>query len=164
MPIPRATAESFRELDFHDDTFVDMKVLPAPCRGDGMGSVVEIQLLQYSEKTLRVVRFSGCTNLRVAMDFDVLADNLSPNTSRVDAHTDLGRMRDLIQSQEKDWDVNYAGTSKSPVTKKLATLDDLVFFRVQFFGGVVDIIAREYQVEAANKSLQATAAAPTSCD
>ena len=43
-----------------------------------MQSVVEIQLLQYSEKKLCSIRFSGCTNLRVAMDFDVLAQNDHP--------------------------------------------------------------------------------------
>jgi hypothetical protein len=54
-----------------------------------------------------------------------------------------------MHSQEKDWDVNYAGMSVSPLTKKLAALDKLVFFRVQFFGGAVDVIAREYQLRAA---------------
>jgi len=143
------SAEAFRNLDFHDDTLVGMRVLPAQSRGDGMSSAVEIQLLHDSEKKMRVIRFSGCTNLRVAMDFDVLAGNLPPNTSRVDAHTDPTRMRNLMQSQEKDWGVNYAGTSTSPLTKKLATLDELVFFRVQFFGGAVDVVARGYKVETA---------------
>ena len=86
------------------------------------------------------------------MDFDVLADNLPPNTSRVDAHTDLTRIRSLMQSQENDWDVNYAGTSTSPLTKKLPMLDELVFFRVQFFGGAVDVVARGYKVEKAGAS------------
>jgi hypothetical protein len=87
------------------------------------------------------------------MDFDVLAGNLPPNTSEVDANTNVNRMRDFMQSQKKDWGVKYAGTSVSPLVKKLATLDELVFFRVQFFGGAVDVIAREYQVETANKKI-----------
>jgi hypothetical protein len=33
-------------------------------------------------------------------------------------------------------------------------------FRVQFFGGAVDVVAREYVVEKANEALQATAAPP----
>ena len=37
-----------------------------------------------------------CRNLRIAMDFDVLAGNLPPNTSGVDAHTNHNRIRDLI--------------------------------------------------------------------
>jgi hypothetical protein len=60
-------------------------------------------------------------------------------------------MRSLMRSQEEDWDVQYAGTSSSPLTRKLAALNELVFFRVQFFGGAVDVIAREYQVETTNQ-------------
>ena len=83
------------------------------------------------------------------MDFDVLAGNLPPNTSSVDASTNLNRIRDLIQSQKEDWHVKYAGTAVSPLTKKLAALEELLFFRVQFCGGPVDVIAREYHVESA---------------
>jgi hypothetical protein len=149
-------------LDFHDDTFVGMTVLPAQRRGEAIRSVVKIQLHQHSRNTLRVIRFSGCTNLRVAMDFDVLAGNLPPNTSGVDASTNLNRIRDLMQSQKKDCDVRYAGTAVSPLIKKLAALNELVFFRVQFCGGTADVIAREYQVELANAALPAIAAPPRS--
>jgi len=148
MPAPKAIAELFRQLDFHDDTLVDLRVLPAQHRGEG--SVVETHLRCGSGN--RSLQFFGCANMRVAMDFDVLTGNLPPNTSRVDAHTDPALMRGLMQSQEKDWDVNYAGTSTSPLTKKLAVLDELVFFRVQFFGGAVEVIAREYQLTTANHS------------
>lgn len=160
--MPEATAEAFRRLDFHDETLVGMRVLPAQRREEAIRSVIEIQLHQYCQNTLRLIRFSGCTNLRVAMDFDVLAGNLPPNTSGVDAHTNANRMRDLMQSQKKDWGVEYAGTSTSPLVEKLSALDELVFFRVQFFGGAVDVIAREYVVERANEALQATAALPRS--
>ena len=146
MPTPKETAESFCELNFHDDTLIDLRVLPQH-REEGMKSVVEIQLHQYSQDKMRIIQFFGCTNLRVAMDFDVLADNLSPNTSSVDAHTDLNQMRNLIQSQEKDLDVNYRGSSRSPITTKLAELGELVFFRVQFFGGAIDVIARQYEIK-----------------
>jgi hypothetical protein len=152
MPTPEANAESFRQLDFHDDTLVDLRVLPAQRRGEG--SAVEIQLRRGSEN--RILEFSGCANMRVAMDFDVLSGNLPPNTSRVDAHTDPTLMRRLVQSLEKDWDVNYASTSTSPLTKKLADISELVFFHVQFFGGAVELIARDYQLKAADGSFQRT--------
>ena len=80
------------------------------------------------------------------MDFDVLADNYPPNTSRVDAHTDLNRMRSLMESQQQDWDVNYSRGMSSPLDWKLAAVDDLAFCRVQFFGGALDVIAREYEI------------------
>jgi len=130
MPTPEITAESFRDLDFHDDTCVAIRILPPQRRGQTNVSAVEIELLQYSQNTLKVVRFSGCRNLRVAMDFDVLAGNLPPNTSGVDAHTNLDRMRDLMQSQKKDWGVEYEGTSVSPLVGKLTEIAELVCFRV----------------------------------
>ncbi|HEY2082212.1 MAG TPA: hypothetical protein VGI88_05465 [Verrucomicrobiae bacterium] len=150
MPTPETIAKAFKYLDFHDDTFVEMKVLPSQCPGDGGQSFVEIQLSNASE--MRTIRFLGCANLRVAMDFDVLAGNLLPNTSRVDAHTHCGRMRNLMESQKTDWDVTYAKTARSPLADKLAALNEYVSFRVQFFGGAVDVIAREYQVITANRS------------
>jgi hypothetical protein len=156
MPTPESIAEAFRQLDFHDDTFVDLKVLPAQRREEAVRSIVEIQLRQYSENTLRVIRFTGCTNLRVAIDFDVLVGNLPPNTSSVAADTDLNRIRHLMESQKKDWGVDYVGTAVSPLTQKLAALDELVFFRVKFCGGAVDVIAREYEVESADKPMQPT--------
>lgn len=149
MPTPDQTAEAFRQLDFHDDTFVGMRVLPTQSRGMANKSAVEIQLHQYSENKLRLIRFAGCANLRVAMDFDVLAGNLPPNTSGCDASSNLDRVRDFMQVQKKDWGVEYAADAVSPLTKKLAALEELVFYRVQFCGGVVEIIAREYQVERA---------------
>ena len=151
MPSPETIAKAFRELDFHDDTFIDLRVMPSQQSEDGAQSLVEIQLLHHSAKKLRYIRFSGCTNLRVTMDFDVLAQNLPSNTSRVEAHTNLNQMRDLIHSQKKDLDVTYAPGVESPLTKKLAVMGELVAFRVQFFGGVVDVIARNYQVEAVDK-------------
>ncbi len=148
MPSPETIAKSFRELDFHDDTFIDLRVAPARQSGEGAQSLVEIELLHYSEKKVRHIRFFGCANLRVAMDFDVLEQNLPSNTSRVEAHTNVNQMRDLIRSQKKDWDVTYAPGVESPIDRKLDTMHGFVAFRVQFFGGVVDVIARSYQMEA----------------
>src|ERR1043165_4211420 len=100
MSTPAATAEAFRNLDFHDDTLVAIRVVPPQRRAATEVAAIEVELLQYSQNTRRIVRFSGCRNLRIAMDFDVLAGNLPPNTSGIDAHTNLNRMRDLIESQK----------------------------------------------------------------
>jgi hypothetical protein len=146
MPTPETTAESFRSLDFHDDTLVDIRVLPAQ-REEGANSRIEVQLFHYGVRKSRVIRFLECANLRIAMDFDVLANNLPPNTSKVYARTDANRLRELIESQKRDWDITYPKTATSPIAKKSATLDEFVFFRVQFFGGALEVIARGYEVE-----------------
>ena len=55
-------------------------------------------------------------------------------------------MRELMQSQKRDWDVGY-GSMRSPLDDKLEAMDELVCFRVRFFGGAVEIIAREFLIE-----------------
>jgi hypothetical protein len=120
--------------------------LPAQTRGDVTGSVIEVRLSPYQSQTKRVLQFIGCANLRVGLDFDILASNLPPNTSRVDSHIDANLMRELMQSQKRDWDVGY-GSMRSPLDDKLEVTDELVCFRVQFFGGAVEIIAREFLIE-----------------
>jgi hypothetical protein len=147
MQTPKEIADSFRVLDFHDDTFAGMKVLPAQSRDDTTGSVVEIELLERSDKKPRVLRFIGCVNLRVAMDFDILADNFPINTSQVDADTNPNRMKNLMESQKRDWTISYASGMTTVFMRKLELLEEFVFFRVQLFGGAIEIVAREYQVE-----------------
>jgi hypothetical protein len=144
MPMPQEIAEKFNELNFHDDTLTDVKILPSQKTKDWGKSVVNVRLSRSGK--VRTIQFSGCENVRVAMDFDILTRNLAPNTSGVSANTDVERIRDLMQAQEADWDVGYGGRSTSPLTPKLAAAGEFVFFRVQFFGGVVEVIARDYKV------------------
>ena len=147
MQTPKEIADSFRVLDFHDDTFAGMRVLPVQSRENDTSSVVEIELLQRSDKKPRVLRFVGCVNLRVAMDFDILADNFPINTSGVDADTNPNRIKNLMESQKRDWTISYASGLTTVFMKKLELLEEFVFFRVQFFGGAVEIVAKMYQVE-----------------
>lgn len=150
MPFTMSTkgiAESFSNLDFHDSTFVDFRVLPPRRRGDSSKSLIEIRLLQSSKREIRVLRFSGCSNLRVSLDFDILAHNLPPNTSGVDAHTNLNRIRHLMETQKGDWGVEYGPNVLSPLDRKLAAADDFVSFRVQLFGGSIELVALSFEVE-----------------
>ena|SRR5215469_15008062 len=156
MPRAELIAQRFRRLNFHDDTLIELRVLPAHhdkkrLRGRNVKSIVELRLFRYWENTSRLIQFHRCANLRVSIDFDVLADNLPPNTSHVGADTNQMRMRRLIKSQKADWDVTYEFPDAwHPMTEKLRSLGDLVYFRVQLFGGVVDVIARRYEVKRAN--------------
>lgn len=155
MPSAEIIAERFRRLNFHDDTLVDLRVIPVnhaerSLRGRNVKSTVELTLNRYRRDESRVIRFYRCANLRVALDFDVLADNLPPNTFCVAAATNQLRMRRLIKSQEADWGVTYKSKFFSPVIAKLDMLNELISFRIQFFGGVVDVIARRYDVKTVN--------------
>lgn len=145
MQNPKSIAESFRQLDFHDATVVCLQVLPPQSRNGPADAMVEIRLLQQNKE--RVLRFIGCGNLRVGMDFDVMAHNFPANTSQVDAHTDKDAMWSLMQSQTGDWAVKYAADMSNPLDKKSAVMNEFVCFRVQFCGGVTEIIARRYEIE-----------------
>ena len=102
-------------------------------------------------------------------DFEVIADEIRPVVV-FDCHRDcqtfmrqeLGAFlksywRDLMQSQKKDWGVDYKGTSVSPLVGKLTQLSGLVCFRIQFFGGAVDVIAQDFAVMTANNVPEAAA-------
>jgi len=160
MPTLEAKAEAFSQLEFHGDTLVGIKVMPSQRRGEAVKSVVEIQLRHSSGNALRVIRFFGCANLRVALDFDVLAEYLPENTAGVDACTNLNPIRHLMHSQKFDWGVEYSDRAVFRFSEKTAAVGDLVFFLVQFCGGAVEVIAREYHVVAVKEALPA-AVAPT---
>lgn len=146
MRTTQAIAECFRDLDFHDDTFIGINIIPTQARSDTAGSFVEIRLSSHQNQAKRALQFIGCANLRVVLDFDVLANNLPPNTSSGNAHVDANLLRELMQSQQRDWNVSY-GKLRSPLDAKLDVVDTLVCFRILFFGGVVEIIAREFRIE-----------------
>lgn len=148
-----AIAERFCRLDFHDEIIVCMTVLPSQSRENNTGSLVEFRLSR-GQKT-KVLRFIGCANLRVAADFDVLAHNFPWNTSKVEAHTDKDAMLSLMQSQKHDWRVKYEGSG--PLDWKAEVMNEFVSFRVQFFGGVVEIIAGGYEVDSVEKQAAAPA-------
>ena len=56
-----------------------------------------------------------------------------------------------MQSQTRDWRVKYAADMSTPLDRKAQVMNELVCLRVQLCGGVVEIIARRYEVEALGK-------------
>ena len=56
-----------------------------------------------------------------------------------------------MQSQTRDWRVKYAADMSTPLDRKAQVMNELVCFRVQLCGGVVEIIARRYEVESFDK-------------
>jgi hypothetical protein len=65
----------------------------------------------------------------------------------VEAHTDKDAMWNLMQSQTRDWDVKYPADMRSPLDWKSDMMNEFVCFRVQFLGGLVEVIARRYEVD-----------------
>lgn len=55
-------------------------------------------------------------------------------------------MGELMRSQKREWGVGYRPLW-SPLDNKLNGMDELVCFRIQFSGGVVQVIAREFIIQ-----------------
>ncbi len=145
---PDEIVERVSRLNFHDDKLVDIRIHPPRRELRGMESSVEIDLARYRDEKIRHLRFSGCANLRLAMDFDILAGNLFPNTDWLSAHTNTDKMRKLVRSLNLD-NIACSPWVLSPFRTKLEKLDNLVFFHIAFFGGKIDILARNFKVKLA---------------
>lgn len=101
----------------------------------------------------KLLSLSGCANLRWLMDFDVLANNWFAQTERATSITNVQEMRKLVQAQTAHWHVKYMPPSPKdkPIRKKLSTIRKYVLFRVTFFGGTIDVLAKHFTLKRGNK-------------
>ena len=78
-----------------------------------------------------------------------LADNWPFNTESSLAKTDVTRMRKFVKAQMAHRRTTYMPPMKKdkPVRKKLASLRSYILFRVAFFGGTAEILAKHYRLE-----------------
>ena len=141
-------ATRFNALDLHDDTIRAVRVLAST---DRKGKTrIEVELYRHWEARTRVLVFHGCANISFRTDFDVLAGNLPSNTSGVRAWSDLKKMERLIRGQRATWDLTYEPETFSPMYKKLNELSKYVLFRLQLFGGSLEIIAPRFSISEIN--------------
>ena len=155
MHSAKTAAARFKELDLHDDTLVEVHITPS--RNRQITTRVELVLYRYWEKKTRLLIFQGCANISFQTDFDVLKANHPNNTFRANAWADAARTTKLVMSQRRLWNVTYEPESSSLLRKKLPTLNKYALFRVQFCGGVMDVVAKRYRVQTSNHRWQRTA-------
>jgi hypothetical protein len=142
-----AVADRFNKLDFHDDGLVGLTIHPP--RGRNNVTRIDFELRDDSTDSVKVLLFHTCANFRFVMDFDVLADNwYGGNTESSVAKTDVMRMRKFVTAQRSHWRTTYMPPipKDKPVRRKLATLRSFILFRVAFFGGTAEILARNYRL------------------
>ena len=141
----RASADNSRfvQLDVHDDTLESVCFTPARRRGEA--TRLRVTLFRAREKRLRSLEFIGCANVQFIVDADVLKDNSPHNTDRVGSSSNLKSIRQLMKRHRAVWGVTYANTV-DPLRRKLVAAKQLVLFRVQFFGGRLEVVARSYRV------------------
>jgi hypothetical protein len=146
-------AAAFRRLDLHDDTLLDLRV--SPPSGRKRPTSVCLELVSTWGAGRRRVTFSECANLVIRLDCDVLGDNWPINTSGVTAQTDPGLLQQFARAQRRIWDVSYGrthGRDASPLPQKVSQLSRLTLYRVQLFGGRVEVLAREFSVQESKSS------------
>jgi len=147
------TATSFNNLDLHDDALASVRIR-AP-RSKTALTTIDFELLDDSTGAKKVVSFRGCSNLRFIMDFDVLADNWYAQTKSTTSRTDLRHLQKFVQSQIAHWRVKYMAPSpkNKPIRKKLSTMrSSYVLFKLNFFGGTVEVLAKNFAVKRSRRA------------
>ncbi len=146
-----AIARRFDRLDLHDDDLVSVKV-SAP-RTNKNNTSISFELEDDASGDRKLLTFRGCANLRYVMDFDVLARNWFAQTERCTCNTELNRMMKFVRNQRVHWHTQYMPPKHKnrPIWKKLATLRRYRLFKITFFGGTVEILARSFVLTIAKK-------------
>ncbi len=143
----RDAGTRFSKLDFHDDNLASVKILPP--RKKAATTRIDFEFLDDSTGATKFVSFHGCANLRYIMDFDVLAANWFAQTKSFAAKADVNRMKRFVQSQMAHWHVQYMPpmSRDEPIRKKLSAIRSYHLFKIDFFGGSAEVLAKNFSVK-----------------
>jgi len=139
----------FQLLDLHDDNLLAITIAPPRTKVNDAEIVLEFE--DDSSGATKSLSFLGCGNLRVIMDFDVLADNSFAQTDVTACQTLAGQMRKFVRAQVPHWHVRYMPPARKnlPIRKKLSRIGNYRLFKVTFFGGTLEVLARGFAMKAA---------------
>jgi hypothetical protein len=143
-----AIACRFSSLNFHDDDLLSVRLLAPRRKNDS--AKLDFEFLDYSTRAKKLLSICGCVNLRWSMDFDVLADNWYAQTEAVKAESDPQKMKKFVRTQMRHWRVKYMPPlpMDKPIRKQLSSILRYRLFRITFFGGTVEVLARNFILEA----------------
>jgi hypothetical protein len=110
------------------------------------GAEVSVVLFRHWEGTRRELRFKQCGNLEVVVDADVLLGNAPNNSAVLQATADAEEIRRIVKKGRRNWNVRYE-KSIDPLPQKLQLAERSVLFRVQLFGGVLQVVARSFAIK-----------------
>jgi hypothetical protein len=157
MRTPTEIADSFSEIDAHDDTIEAVNIVPAAGRSS---CKVVLTLFRHWENKRRLLQFTGCANVSFRADTTVLFDNAPNNTRSLEATTSVDEIVKLMRSQKKDWNVGYEKCI-DPLPAKLAAATSYVLFRVRLFGGILEVIAKSYKISGLGSRAGSLSVAPS---
>jgi hypothetical protein len=136
----------FDLVDLHDDNLVCVKI-SAPSTRTNITNI-EFEFRDDATGAKKILWFGGCANLRYIMDFDVLANNWFAQTEQTKCNADAKKMKAFVRAQIPHWHVQYMPPSPRdlPIRKKLSSIRKYRLFKITFFGGTVEILARQFTV------------------
>lgn len=133
----------FRNLLIHDDILADVRVRPAVASSRHSTMILSLHR-PWKAETIEIT-FRRCANASVQMDFDVLRDNASfGNADRTGATDERSKLKRMITGQKRFWNVDYDKGMELPIDAKLRKRGSYTLFRVEFFGGVIEILAGSF--------------------
>ena len=141
--------ERFNSYNFHDDTIHAIKIFPSTSRKNL--SKVEIESSEYSTNKRRFLTLKGCANISLQADFDVLLDNAPPNVEYVQAYGSGITIKAFVERQRDIWNVEYEPTIEEPIKEKIQHINKYVLFRIYLFGGIIEVVAKDFAVKGATK-------------
>jgi hypothetical protein len=142
----QVVVKRFNELNLHDDNLVSLQVYPSRTKKNS--TRIDFELEDYSTKKRKLLSFVGCANIRYLMDFDVLAANYFAQIDGTISHSEPQKIEKLIQTQRAHWHVEYIPSERKdePIRKKLSSLGQYALFRIAFFGGTIEILAKNFSL------------------
>ena len=142
----RRAGDHSSNIDLHDDGLIAISVL-SPKRRNSSASI-DLELSDDSDGKTKHLRFVGCANIRLIMDFDVLGANWFAQTHSLTCIEDLVKKRVFVQTQRSHWHTKYVEGQDTPIQRKLASIESYRLFRITFFGGTMEVLARKLQIRA----------------
>ncbi len=140
---------AFEEIDFHDDTVVSISVEPSENLSDDK---ILVELDRHWENRTRFVEFQECGNVSIHIDFDVLRDNAPNNTVGADIERNKKDLVKTVSSFRPNWNVGYEEGMEEPINSKLKEIDNYSLFKLLFFGGVLEVLAKKFSVVEGNST------------
>lgn len=139
--------QAFHARSLHDDTVHAVRIFPSTTRR--RQSRVEIDLTEYVSDRPRLLVLTGCANLSFVADFQVLTDNSFANTEAVVASIDEDRIRRIMHEQMAHLNIDYltedgSPSDRHPTRRKLLDLSQYILFRITFYDGTLEVIARNF--------------------
>jgi hypothetical protein len=134
-------------LDIHDDNLISAKI--SPPRTKRNNATIEFELEDDGTGKTKILTFVGCSNLCFVMDFDVLASNWFAQTRMATCTSARAKMTKFAKPRQILWGTRCMPPyhPKAPILEKLSDIHKYHLFTIKFFGGRVDILARNFQLK-----------------